>query len=253
MPWQSKKQQRWGHSPAGEKELSKKEIKEFDDATDFDSLKDEATGGKGPGRRPGKGASEKTKQIRRISREIHKDVNQKSAGPQSSKKGDKGYNRKKKHKKSDETLGEELTMVDETYRGVGYPMAETLSWKTSARRGSGFSSAEEDDDETPVVDTPGFPPTKEGGGDAPDKGAAWGSSIAAGLNWSTHTPETFDDKGEDGGVSSWGLKSIIDRGVKTHEKPSGAKRIEDAENQTTKREIPGKSFKSYSMVGAFNW
>jgi hypothetical protein len=185
-----------------------------------------------------------------MSREIHKDVNQQSAGPQSSKKGDKGYNRKKKHKNSDETLSEELTDVDETYRGVGFPMAETLSWATTARRGSGRASAG-DDDETPVVDTPGFPPTKEGGGDAPDDGAAWG--VAADLNWSTHKAETFDDKGEKGGVSAWGLRSIIDRGVKTHEKPSGAKRIEDAENQTTKREIPGKSFKSYSMVGAFNW
>ncbi|KKN64635.1 hypothetical protein LCGC14_0489650 [marine sediment metagenome] len=255
MPWQSKKQQRWGHSPAGKKELSKKEIKEFDDATDFDSLKDEATGGKGPTRRQGSGQKtpESVKNLRRSSREIHKDVNQNSAGPQTSKKGDRGYNRKQKHKNSDdETISEELTMVDETYRGVGFPMAETLSWKTSARRGSGTSSAG-DDDETPVVDTPGFPPTKEGGGDVPDDGAAWGSSIAADLTWSTHKSETFNDDGEKGGVSSWGLKSIIDRGVKTHEKPSGAKRIEDAENQTTKREIPGKQFKSYSMVGAFYW
>jgi hypothetical protein len=246
MPWQSRKQQRWGHSPAGKKELSKKEIKEFDDATDFDSLKDEATAGKGPGRRPGKGASDKTKQIRRISREIHKDVNQKSAGPQSTKKGDKGYNRKQKHKKSDdETIGEELTPMDETYRGVGFPMAKTLSWATK--------SEEDDDDETPVVDTPGFPPTKEGGGNVPDKGAAWGASIAADLTWSTWKQETFDDTGEKGEHPAWGLKSVIDRGVKTHEKPSGAKRIEDAENQTTKREIPSKSFKSYSMIGAFNW
>lgn len=252
MPGQSKKQQRWGHSPAGKKELSEKEIKEFDGATDFDSLKEEATGGKGPGRRPGKGASDKVKQIRKMSREIHKDVNQGGAGPHSSKKGAKGYNRKQKHKSDDTTIGEELTMVDETYRGVGFPMAQTLSWKTSARRGDGYSSAEEDDDdETKVVDTPGFPPTKEGGGDVPDKGAAWG--IAADLTWSTHKCETFDDAGENGKHPAWGLKSIIDRGVKTHEKPSGAKSIEDAENHTTKREIPGKSFKSYSMIGAFNW
>ena len=207
--------------------------------------------GKGPTRRQGSGQKtpESVKNLKRSSREIHKDVNQNSAGPQSTKKGDKGYNRKRKHK-NDETVGEELTPMDETYRGVGFPMAKTLSWQTSARRGDGFSSAG-DDDETPVVDTPGFPPTKEGGGDAPDDGAAWG--VAADLNWSTHKSETFDDEGEDGGVSAWGLKSIIDRGVKTHEKPSGAKRIEDAENSTTRREIPGKKFKSYSMVGAFNW
>lgn len=201
--------------------------------------------GKGPTRRQGSGQKtpESVKNLRRSSREIHKDVNQNSAGPQSSKKGAKGYNRKRKHK-NDETIGEELTPMDETYRGVGFPLAQTLTWATQA---------EEDDDETPVIDTPGFPPTKEGGGNVPDKGAAWGSSVAADLNWSTHKPETFNDEGADGPVSSWGLKSIIDRGVKTHEKPSGAKRIEDAENQTTKREIPGKQFKSYSMVGAFNW
>ncbi len=257
MPYKSKRQQRWAHSPAGKEALTEKEIKEFDDATDFDSLKEEATAGKGPTRRQGSG--QKTPQIvkdlKRASREVHKDVNQKSAGPQSTKKGAKGYDRKQKHKNSDdETISEELTMVDETYRGVGFPMAKTLSWKTTARRGDGFSSIDDDDDdETPVVDTPGFPPTKEGGGDAPDKGAAWGSSIAADLTWSTHKSETFNDDGEKGGVSSWGLKSIIDRGVKTHEKPSGAKRIEDAENQTMKREIPGKAFKSYSMIGAFDW
>jgi hypothetical protein len=257
MPWKSKKQQRWGHGKGGKKAgFTEKEIEEWDESTDFDSLPEEATSGKGPTRRQGSG--QKTPQIvkdlKRASREVHKDVNQKSAGPQSTKKGAKGYNRKQKHKNSDdETIGEELTQVDETYRGVGFPMAKTLSWKTSARRGSGLSSAGDDDDETPVVDTPGFPPTKEGGGDVPDKGAAWGSSIAADLTWSTHKSETFNDEGEKGGVSAWGLKSVIDRGVKTHEKPSGAKRIEDAENQTTKREIPGKQFKSYSMIGAFNW
>jgi hypothetical protein len=259
VPYKSKRQQRWAHSPSGKEALTDKEIKEFDESTDFESLPEEAQAGKGPTRRQGSG--QKTPQIvkdlKRASREVHKDMPK--GGPQSTKKGDKGYNRKQKHKNSDdETIGEELTQVDETYRGVGFPMAKTLSWKTSARRGSGLSSAGDDekygdDDETPVVDTPGFPPTKEGGGDVPDKGAAWGSSIAADLTWSTHKSETFNDEGEKGGVSAWGLKSVIDRGVKTHEKPSGAKRIEDAENQTTKREIPGKQFKSYSMIGAFNW
>jgi hypothetical protein len=226
--------------------------------------------GKGPTRRQGSGQKtpDIVKQIRRGSREVHKDMP--TGGPQSTKKGDKGYNRKKKHKKSDETIGEELTEMDETYRGVGFPMAETLSWSTSARRGSGHSSAGGDDDfppgtsmeemerqdpsgPIPVKDTPGFPPTKEGGGNVPNKPAAWGSLIAADLTWSTWKQQTFDDTGEKGEHPGWGLKSIIDRGVKTHEKPSGAKRIEDAENQTTKREIPGKKFKSYSMVGAFNW
>ena len=273
MPWESKKQQRWGHSPAGKKELSEKEIKEFDDATDFDSLKDEATAGKGPTRRQGSGQKtpKAVKDARRMGREIHKDVSQKGSGPHGPPKGKKGYTRKQKHKKSDETIGEELTPMDETYRGVGFPMAQTLTWATTPRP----PGETEEDDETPVIDTPGFPPTKVGGGNVPDKGAAWGTrnhiesvadeaweagynagvlcTLVADLNWSTHKSETFDDTGEKGEHPAWGLKSIIDRGVKTHEKPSGAKRIEDAENHTAKRDIPGKKFKSYSMVGAFNW
>ena len=80
-----------------------------------------------------------------------------------------------------------------------------------------------------------------------------GNIAAADLTWSTHKSETFDDPGEKGEHPGWGLKSIIDRGVKTHEKPSGAKRIEDAENQTQERDIPSKKFKAYSMVGAFDW
>lgn len=215
MPWESKKQQRWGHSPSGKKELTEKQIKEFDDATDFDSLPEEATSGKGPTRRQGSG--QKTPQIvkdlKRSSREVHKDVNQKSAGPQSTKKGAKGYDRKKKHKNKDETIGEELTPMDETYRGVGYPMAQTLNW--------------------------GAPATS--------------APVAADFSWSTWKPQTFEDTGEKGEHPAWGLKSVIDRGVKPHEKPNGAKRIEDAEHQSTKRSVPSKSFKSYSMVGAFNW
>lgn len=244
MPWESKKQQRWGHSPAGKKELSEKEIKEFDDATNFDSLKEEATAGKGPTRRQGSGKKEpqSSKDAKRASREIHKGMPK--GGFQSSPKGDKGYNRKEKHK-TDHAVGEELTPVDETYRGGGFPIAE-LNW-TSARRGDG------DDDETPVVDTPGFPPTKEGGGDAPDEGAAWGSTVAADLTWSTWKQQTFKDDGEKGDVSAWGLKSIIDRGVQPHEKSDGAKRIEDAENNTQKRDIPSKKFEAYSMMGAFDW
>ena len=258
MPYSSKKQQRWAHSPAGDEALTDKEVKEFDDSTDFDSLPEEATSGKGPTRRPGSGQKEpqSSKDAKRISREVHKDMKQ--GGFHSSPKGSKGYNRKEKHK-TDHTVGEELTPVDETYRGVGFPIAE-LNW-TSARRGSGHSSIDDqqsaekygDDDETPVVDTPGFPPTKEGGGDAPDKGAAWGATVAADLSWSTWKQETFKDDGEKGGVSSWGLKSIIDRGVQPHEKSSGAKRIEDAENQTQKRDIPSKKFKAFSMLEAFDW
>lgn len=216
----------------------------------FAPMLENVQAGKGPTRRQGSGQKEpqSSKDAKRASREIHKGMPK--GGFQSSPKGDKGYNRKEKHK-TDHTVGEELTPVDETYRGGGFPIAE-LNWKTSARRGSGLSSID-DDDETPVVDTPGFPPTKEGGGDVPDDGAAWGSSIAADMSWSTHKSETFDDKGEDGGVSAWGLKSVIDRGVQPHEKPSGAKDIEDGENQTQKRDIPSKKFKSYSMMGAFNW
>ncbi len=80
------------------------------------------------------------------------------------------------------------------------------------------------------------------------------ADTVAELNWSTHKSETFDDTGEKGLHPAWGLKSIIDRGVKPHEKPSADKRIGEAENQTTKRTIPSKkSFKSYSMVHAFEW
>jgi hypothetical protein len=79
------------------------------------------------------------------------------------------------------------------------------------------------------------------------------ADIVAELDWSTHKSETFDDTGEKGLHPAWGLKSIIDRGVKPHEKPSADKRIGEAENSTTKRTIPSKSFKSYSMVHAFEW
>jgi len=104
---------------------------------------------------------------------------------------------------------------------------------------------------TPVEDQPGFPPTKD-----PNEGAPWGASmsdIAAALDWSTHKSETFKDTGEKGLHPAWGLKSIIDRGVKTHEKSDGDKRIGEGEHQTQKRDIDGKSFKSYSMVHAFDW
>lgn len=104
---------------------------------------------------------------------------------------------------------------------------------------------------TPVKDTPGFPPTKD-----PNRGMPWGASMAdtvAELNWSTHKSETFNDTGEKGLHPAWGLKSIIDRGVKPHEKPGADKRIGEAEHQTTQRDIPSKKFKSYSMVHAFNW
>jgi len=80
-----------------------------------------------------------------------------------------------------------------------------------------------------------------------------GGKLVAELDWSTHKSETFDDTGEKGLHPAWGLKSIIDRGVKPHEKPSADKRIGDAENSTTKRDIPSKDFKSYSMVHAFEW
>lgn len=388
MPYQSKKQQRWAHSPAGKEALTDEEIDEFDHSTNYDTLPEEAQAGKGPTRTQGPGkSSDRSRTIRRMSREQNKGMP--TGGPQTTKKGDKGYTRKQKHK--DVSESEELTEIDETYRGLGYPIASIaadMNWETpavgrpcgegedperghcnpnspgggslkdaqqqqeqqlgrpmdvgefmsfkkqweaenpegaqqqqqqqnqrrleildqekeekrqsrrdykQAERGdfglregqqivpqvdpepSGYNVgpteekrieydkgvgpnrleaprtmrsniAEEDDDETPVVDTPGFPPTKEGGGNVPDKGAAWGSAIAADLNWSTHKSETFNDPGKDGCHPAWGLKSIIDRGVKPHEKPSGDKRIGEAEHQTTKRNIGGKKFKSFSHV-----
>ncbi len=75
----------------------------------------------------------------------------------------------------------------------------------------------------------------------------------ASLDWSTHKQQTFKDTGEKGLHPAWGMKSIIDRGVKPHEKSSGDKRIGEAENQTQKRDVPCKDFKAYSMVNAFHW
>ncbi len=106
-----------------------------------------------------------------------------------------------------------LTPEDETYRGLNYPLATVLNW-----------------------------------GDGPVN-----LGIFAELNWSTHKPETFKDTGEKGLHPAWGLKSVIDRGVKTHEKPNGDKRIGEGEHQTQKRSVDSKSFKSYSMVHAFDW
>jgi hypothetical protein len=248
--------------------------------------------GKGPTRRQGSGQKTPkiSKDLRRASREVHKDVNQNSAGPQSSKKGGKGYNRKEKHK-TDHTVSEELTQIDETYRGVGFPMAELLSWRTDVSEARPCEEGEDpkigkcnpnttpdnqgwmqddqneimlDDEYVPndqllnLIDSPSeytapLPPQWQRGGDRDYYERTMMGSVAAKLNWSTHKSETFDDTGEHGEHPAWGLKSIIDRGVKTHEKPKGAKRIEDAENSVTKRSIPGKSFKSYSMVGEFNW
>jgi len=84
----------------------------------------------------------------------------------------------------------------------------------------------------------------------PYKGTAM-FRIAADLSWSTHKPETFEDTGEDGSFPAWGLKSIIDRGVKPHEKPKGDKNI-NPDTQTQRRKISKKSFKSYSMFEDFN-
>ena len=223
MPYKSEKQRRWAHTPSGKEALGPEGVKEWDEASKGKDLPEEAQAGKGPTRRQGSGQKEpeSSKIVKRAGRELGKNMKRRGGFH-----GEKGYNRKEKHKKGsdDEMLGEELTPMDETYRGVGFPMAQTLTWATLAEED------DDDDDKTPVIDTPGFPPTKEGGGNVPDKGAAWGSSIAADLTWSTHTPETFDDTGEKGEHPAWGLKSIIDRGVKTHEKSSGAKNIEDAEN-----------------------
>ena len=48
MPYQSKKQQRWAHSPAGKEALTDEEIDEFDHSTNYDTLPEEAQAGKGP-------------------------------------------------------------------------------------------------------------------------------------------------------------------------------------------------------------
>jgi hypothetical protein len=42
MPWKSKKQSRWGHSPSGVKALGKKGVAEFDAATTKGSLPESA-------------------------------------------------------------------------------------------------------------------------------------------------------------------------------------------------------------------
>lgn len=42
MPWASKKQARWGHSPAGKEALGTSGVKEFDAATPKGSLKEAA-------------------------------------------------------------------------------------------------------------------------------------------------------------------------------------------------------------------
>ena len=89
--------------------------------------------------------------------------------------------------------------------------------------------------------------------DPQTRGMDMDASTMAELNWSTHKAETFKDTGEKGLHPAWGLKSIIDRGVKPHEKSDGDKRIGEADHQTTKRTIDSKSFKSYSMVQAFSW
>jgi hypothetical protein len=202
MPWESKKQQRWGHGEGGKK--AGLDVEEWDDKTDFESLPEEAEAGKGPCRTPGPGKKlpEKVKDARRSSREVNEGM------PKGGFHSKKGYNRKEKHPK-DHAEGEELTMVDETYRGMNFPFASTLNWGR-------------------------------------------GAPLAASLDWSSHKSETFDDTGKDGGHPAWGLKSIIDRGVKPHEKPAGDKRI--ADDQTTNRSNgEGKKFKAYSMAGAFTW
>jgi len=150
------------------------------------------------------------KDAKRISRDLHKGM--KPGGPMGTKKGDSGYTRKTKHKKKPgEADGGELTDMDETYRGLRFPLAfvDSLDWSV-----------------LPTI---------------------------AKLDWSTHKAETFDDTGKNGEHPAWGFKSIIDRGVKPHEKSSGDKRIGEGEHQTQKRNIGGKSFKSYAHLDAFNW
>ena len=109
--------------------------------------------------------------------------------------------------------GQQLTPMDETYRHMKFPLA-TASWF-------------------------GTPWEKK--------------TITALLDWSTHKAETFDDTGEKGEHPAWGMKSIIDRGVKPHEKSNGDKRIGEAENQVQLRKVKTKNFKSFSAVDFLHW
>ncbi len=304
MPWESKKQQRWGHSPAGKEALTNDEIEEFDDSTDFDAIPEEAASGP-PKPKP----FDTGKALRKVSRDEDPHKGKRRGGFHGTPKGKAGYTRKEKHK----SIGYPLTPVDETYRGIGLPIAEEMNWSSPATGrpcgddekypekcgpggggGGGLSKLQVTDlmdldqeyrftmldpnmrgpgaahereayrnfyvEEKQRIKSPGYKgniPVEDVydiGEKDHDKSAPWGASmIEAALNWSTHKAETFKDTGEKGLHPAWGLKSIIDRGVKTHEKSEGDKRIGEAENSTQKRDIKGKSFKSYSMVHAFHW
>lgn len=261
MPWKSKKQQRWGHGEGGKK--AGLDVEEWDEETDFESLPEEAEAGKGPCRTPGPGKklSQKVKDARRSSREVHEGM------PKGGFHSKKGYNRKEKHPK-DPAEGAELTEIDETYRGINFPLASVLSWGPAEGRPCGEGEDPQRGHCTPEKDLSQFGKGAAQffrGGEQQEKATRERekllkrverrkrmASLAASLDWSTHKSETFDDTGKDGGHPAWGLKSIIDRGVKPHEKPAGDKRIGDG--QTTNRSNgEGKKFKAYSMAGAFAW
>jgi hypothetical protein len=187
MPWESKKQARWGHGKGGKKAgFSKKKIEEWDDKTNWESLPEEAAEDSGSDPERGKLYRE---QVRK--QQMGPSNPSKRGGFHSPKK--KGYTRHPKHK--GKTESESLTPIDETYRQYRFPLA-----------------------------------------------------VVAGLDWSTHAEETHKDSEEK--HPAWGYKSIIDRGVKPHEKQDGDKRIRQAEDMTQKRDIPGKKFRAYSL---FNW
>ncbi len=201
------------------------------------------------------------KTLKKISRDSDPHKGSRRGGFHGTPKGNKGYTRKEKH--PDQSNSESLTPEDETYRELMFPIADVLSWDIPAEGQPGTDGG------------PGMPYGPDEHRNDPDEHMRriekdqdderrhqrnWEqeerkkmANTVAELNWSTHKSETFDDTGEKGLHPAWGLKSIIDRGVKPHEKPDADKRIGEAENQTTQRDIPSKKFKSYSMVRAFNW
>jgi len=270
MPYKSEKQRRWAHTKEGREAL---DTEKWDEESEGKDLPEEASAGKGPARTqgPGKKVPDTVKQLKRISREQHKGMP--TGGPHGTKKGKKGYTRKQKHK--DLSEGEELTPIDETYRNLNFPVSDF----TEARPcGEGEdprighcnpsippeSDQEEillDEEYVPnenlidIIESPSEWTHPSGRGWERDKGMddfydrtqLHSSKIVADLSWSTHKSETFEDTGEKGDFPAWGLKSIIDRGIKPHEKSNGDKKIHP-NTQTQKRIVKRKNFKSFSHV-----
>ncbi len=303
-PWESKRQQRWGHSPAGKEALGPEGVKEWDDKTDFDSLPEESSEALTPedstyrdmmyplaealswdipaeGRPCGEGEDPKRGKCNpnigpgtqfgpeeyrsdpgEWGRETDKYIDEEA-------KKNQRWEQQQREPYSNEPIPHPDDVgVDPAFRGGGGPMTGPQIDQTNKLDDNLDSSSR-------LVDTAKRMGLHDERSDAlmrqwqqenPEaddqqmlvvlrdhyERKIMGYTIAE-LNWSTHKSETFDDTGEKGLHPAWGLKSIIDRGVKPHEKPGADKRIGEADHQTTQRDIPGKTFKSYSMVHAFNW